>query len=65
MADLHVLGLRVGNIPPTCMVLATVMLGNPELGPHPYPTGVDSLQWDDVEPDTINLIRTTFGVPPR
>ena len=53
------------NIPPTCMVLATVLLGNPALGPHPIPMGAASLQWNDVNPDTINLIRKAFGLPPR
>ena len=47
------------------MVLATVMLGDPTLGPHPVPMGAASLQWNDVAPETINLIRQGFGQPPR
>lgn len=55
-------GILVGNIPSTCMVLSTVMLGNPAVGPHPIPMGADKLQWNNIEPDMIDILRLTFGL---
>jgi hypothetical protein len=46
------------------MVLATVLLGDPALGPHPVPMGASSLQWNEIHADTIDLIRGGFGLPP-
>ncbi|KAK5322489.1 hypothetical protein LTR93_005692 [Exophiala xenobiotica] len=57
--------IRVDNVPSTCMVLSTVLLGNPDLGPHPVPMGSASLQWNNVDPKAINEIRQAFGQPPQ
>lgn len=51
----------MANIPSTCMVLSSFLVGNPELGPHPVVVGADKLQWNNIDPDTITLIRQTFG----
>jgi len=45
------------------MVLATVMVGDPALGPHPIVVGPASLQWNNVNVTTVNLIRNAFGAP--
>jgi hypothetical protein len=56
---------RIDNIPATCMVLATVMGGDPALGPHPIPMGSSSLQWNNVNKEFINSVRKVYGLPPR
>lgn len=53
----------MSKIPPTCMVLSSIFAGDPTLGPHPYAAGSDSLQWDAIHADTIDLIRMGFGLP--
>lgn len=54
----------VSNIPPTCMVLSSFIVGNPALGPHPIVMGADKLEWNNIDADTISLIRIAFGADP-
>jgi len=44
------------------MVLATVIMGDPTLGPHPIPMGSASLQWNNVAAEHIGMIRQFFQI---
>lgn len=44
------------------MVLATVIMGDPTLGPHPVTISSASLQWNNVDAEHIGMIRPFFGV---
>lgn len=47
------------------MVLSNYLVGNPALGPHPVVMGADKLQWNNIDIDTIHLIRQSFGAEPK
>jgi hypothetical protein len=45
------------------MALSGALVGDPKLGPHPFAAGSASLEWADVKPEFIQLVRMALGMP--
>jgi len=60
---IFLVAILVESVPPTCMVLATVLSGHAtqEGGPVPVPMGVDSLQYTGVRPEDRAQLAKALG----
>ncbi|KAI1778345.1 hypothetical protein F4818DRAFT_438511 [Hypoxylon cercidicola] len=50
-------GIRIQGLPPTCMVLSTVIDGKVDGGPTPTPCGTACLEYSGMTPDDYEHIR--------
>lgn len=57
--------LMLSNIPPTCMILHSLLIQNPAHGPHPVAVSNHSLQWNAIDPLIVNALRQYYGLEPR
>lgn len=53
--------VKIEGLPPTCMVLSTVLDGNAAGGPRPYPCGTTCLEYGDMTPEEYDNIRSTVN----
>lgn len=54
-------GVRFDGVPPACMTLATVFLGNNPAGqPAPIPMGSASLQYENLSPDELQTLQNVL-----
>lgn len=53
-------GIQADGVPPTCMTLATVLVGDPVNGPYPTPLGSASLLYDNLTPEQYNDLAGIF-----
>lgn len=51
------IGIRLNGVPPTCMTLVTVLVGDPVYGPYPTPMGSAALQYNDLTLDQYNQFK--------
>lgn len=54
-------GIQADGVPPTCMTLATVLVGDPADGPYPMPLGSSTLLYDNLTPEQFNNLRSILG----
>ncbi|KYG41772.1 hypothetical protein M433DRAFT_137776 [Acidomyces richmondensis BFW] len=57
--------VRVDNVPPACMDLATVLTGEPAQagGPIPIPMGSSSLEYENMSVKDLEALSSALGVP--
>lgn len=59
------IAVRVDNVPPACMDLATVLTGEPAQagGPIPIPMGSSSLEYENMSVKDLEALSSALGVP--